>query len=658
MLIILPQPSMLLLLLWLQSTQGRCVFDEVQQSVRVVTPITGSTPTKHSELSDSRPVFSASEQIRAIHQHSHWTRGTSLQNLQPQRTIRQGLTAMAPIRIKIWIPQESVPLSEVDRERLDSAINQTVSIVSSLLSVRHIPGPLLLSRDINKYCKFIWRNASAANYNRCGRANGSYRNETCLDVVIPDEHLRGFAVFHHPDSPISTEFRREGAGLDNTDFLLYLHIQNSRRCSTEPSMLAYAAHCQTDPQGRPLAGTVVICRDQLRQERYRHETTVQLLIHELFHVLGFSRTLFSTWRDCFHTRQAGIECIPHGRVTNLDNTGHMRIYTQSVVRALQEHLNSTDPQLGGPLENLDADFSGLSSHWEARVLLGSIMAAALGEPSTVQIDQMTLAALQDTGWYSANSSRAQSLVWGQGEGSHFGTLSMCNASTSSYFCTGSGLGCHYHHLHKGECQTDHYLEGCRIYKPLSECWKEENQPDSMGWSGEIYHSESRCFFSNLSRENTSLRVSVTGHCYRHRCTGMRRYQIKVLDAEWLDCSPGSAIEVPGYVGVVFCPEKILCSQSDHTTPVNNLDHVIFPVPDSSVADLYYSHAHQTADPNLTFDADLLSSVPWESAKVIVPALLALASALSLIIVFGATYKVLSVQVRVHAEAPDVVVELS
>ncbi|XP_062373251.1 ciliated left-right organizer metallopeptidase [Sardina pilchardus] len=417
-----PHPSLLLLSLWFQSTQGRCVFDEVQQSVRVVTPVTGSSPTKHIEVSDSLAVFPASEQIGAF----RWTRGTSLQYLQPQRTRGQAMTDMAPIRISTWIPQESVPLSEVDRERLDSAINQTVRIVSGLLSVRHIPGPLLLSRDINKYCKFIWRNASAANYNRCGRANGSYRNETCLDVVIPDEHLRGCAVFHHPDSPISAEFRREGAGLDNTDFLLYLHIQNSRRCSTEPSMLAYAAHCQTDPQGRPLAGTVVICREQLRQERYRHETTVQVLIHELFHVLGFSRTLFNTWRDCFHTRQAGMGCLPHGRVTNLDDTGHMRIYTQSVVRALQEHLNSTDPQLGGPLENVvhttyyihfydyDADSGGLSSHWEARVLLGSIMTAALGEPSTVQIDHMTLAALQDTGWYSANFSRAQSLVWGQG----------------------------------------------------------------------------------------------------------------------------------------------------------------------------------------------------------------------------------------------------
>lgn len=50
---------------------------------------------------------------------------------------------------------------------------------------------------------------------------------------IPDEHLRGYAVFPHPDSPISTEIRREGVGLDNTDFLLYLQIQNSQKCSAE-----------------------------------------------------------------------------------------------------------------------------------------------------------------------------------------------------------------------------------------------------------------------------------------------------------------------------------------------------------------------------------------------------------------------------------------
>lgn len=92
----------------------------------------------------------------------------------------------------------------------------------------------------------------------------------------------------------------------------------------------------------------------------------------------------------------------------------MRIYTPSVISALQEHLASTDPELGAPLENL-VPSSKLSSHWESRVLQGSIMAAVLGDPAAVRIDPVTLAALQDTGWYSVNLSRAQSLVWGEGQ---------------------------------------------------------------------------------------------------------------------------------------------------------------------------------------------------------------------------------------------------
>lgn len=48
------------------------------------------------------------------------------------------------------------------------------------------------------------------------------------------------------------------------------------------------------------------------------------------------------------------------------------------------------------------------------MLQGSIMTASLPEPSLVRIDPVTLAALQDTGWYSVNLSRAQSLVWGEG----------------------------------------------------------------------------------------------------------------------------------------------------------------------------------------------------------------------------------------------------
>lgn len=98
--------------------------------------------------------------------------------------------------------------------------------------------------------------------------------------------------------------------------------------SLQSSILAYAAHCQTDSEGRPLAGTMVICRETLSMEKYTHEhfvqvtvsvfeksellknrniqiafalcyfVLVQTVIHELFHVLGFSQELFSRWKDC------------------------------------------------------------------------------------------------------------------------------------------------------------------------------------------------------------------------------------------------------------------------------------------------------------------------------------------------------------------------
>lgn len=84
------------------------------------------------------------------------------------------------------------------------------------------------------------------------------------------------------------------------------------------------------------------------------------------------------------------------------------------------------------------------------------MAPVLGDPVTVRIDPVTLAALQDTGWYAVDLSRAQSLVWGGGktadiklnkhtintnkcpllgEGNLFGSLSTCRGN-SSFFCSG------------------------------------------------------------------------------------------------------------------------------------------------------------------------------------------------------------------------------
>lgn len=47
---------------------------------------------------------------------------------------------------------------------------------------------------------------------------------------------------------------------------------------SQSSVLAYAAQCQADSEGRPLAGMMVICREPLSMERYTHEHYVQVTV--------------------------------------------------------------------------------------------------------------------------------------------------------------------------------------------------------------------------------------------------------------------------------------------------------------------------------------------------------------------------------------------
>ncbi|XP_061664753.1 ciliated left-right organizer metallopeptidase [Syngnathoides biaculeatus] len=532
---------------------------------------------------------------------------------------------VAPVRIGTWISGEGDRLPEFEESRIRATVERAVRTVSSFLSVARSPTPLLLRRDVNKYCKFLWKNSSSVNYNRCGRANGNYRHETCLDAKIPDDHLAGCDVYPRADAARRVTLRRPGSGAPDADFLLYAHVRASGKCRAQPGLLAYAAHCRTDAGGRPLAGVVVICRDG------HARLTVQTVVHELFHALGFSKDLFPTWRDCL---SAGAGCSPRGKVTHVDGTGQTRIYTPSVISALQRHLGAVDPELGGPLENADAPPGGVSSHWEARLLQGSVMLAAPSRSGAARIDPLTLAAFEDTGWYSVDTGRAQRLVWGEGEGASFGSTLTCADNSSSFFCSGSGLGCHHLHLHKGKCQSDPFLDGCRVYKALdngSECWKKENERKSSEErrGGEVFGSRSRCFFSELTTLNPS-QFTVTGRCYRHRCTGPNSYQVQVLGSDWVDCPAGGSIQIRGYQGSVFCPDKRLCLDSDGGLP--------------SEADEVFA----TGQPDAT------RSAPRPAAGLLVATGVCLSAVLALLVVLGlARSRCSPCKIRIHAAAGDV-----
>ncbi|XP_045697031.1 leishmanolysin-like peptidase 2 [Phyllostomus hastatus] len=548
----------MLLLLLLGAAASRCLHNEAQKSVSLLRP-------PFSQLSSN--FRSSSLTLPGSH--------------DPQ-----------PLRIQTCYIRDPVSDGAGDPEgdgmsgeaQALAAVREAAQRLQGVLAVQ---GPLLLSRDPAQYCHAVWGDPDTPNYHRCSLLNPGYKGESCLGAKIPDAHLRGYALW--PEQGPPQPVQPDGPGVQNTDFLLYVRVAHTSQCHREPSLIAYAACCQLDSEDRPLAGTIVYCAQHLTSPSLSHSDIVMATLHELLHTLGFSGQLFKKWRDCPSGPSVRENCTTRQQVTRRDEWGQLLLTTPTVSHSLAKHLGVLGVSPGAPLE----EEGPLSSHWESRLLQGSIMTATFDSAQRARLDPITLAAFKDSGWYQVNHSAAEELLWGQGSGLEFGLVTTCGTGSSDFFCTGSGLGCHYLHLDKGSCSSDPVLEGCRMYKPLanrSECWKKENglPPGAENPHGEIYHSQSRCFLANLisqllpgdkarfpSQIPHLQEAELAGHCYLHQCTERGAYKVQVEGSPWASCPPGEAIQIPRYYGLLFCPRGRLCQTNEGTdsavtTPPMNL----------------------------------------------------------------------------------------
>ncbi|XP_036197871.1 leishmanolysin-like peptidase 2 [Myotis myotis] len=540
----------MLLLLLLGAATRRCLHDETQKSVSLLRPPSSQLP---SNIRSSPLTFPGSR--------------------DPQPLRIQTCHIRDPVSGGAWDPEGDGMGGE---SRALAAVREAAQRLQGVLAVPPVQGPLLLSRDPAQYCHAVWGDPDTPNYHRCSLLNPGYKGESCLGAKIPDAHLRGYALW--PEQGPPQLIQPDGPGVQNTDFLLYVRVAHTSKCHREPSIIAYAACCQLDSEDRPLAGTIVYCAQHLTSPSLNHSDIVMATLHELLHALGFSGQLFKKWRDCPSGPSVGENCSTRQQVTRRDEWGQLLLTTPTVSHSLAKHLGVLGVSLGAPLE----EEGPLSSHWEARLLQGSIMTAVFDGAQRTRLDPITLAAFKDSGWYQVNHSAAEELLWGHGSGLEFGLVTTCGSGSSDFFCTGSGLGCHYLHLDKGSCSSDPVLEGCRMYKPLanrSECWKKENgfPPGAENPHGEIYHSQSRCFLSNLTSQllpGDKVRhpsqiphlkeEELTGHCYLHQCTERGAYKVQLEGSPWVSCPPGKAIQIPGYYGLLFCPRGRLCQTNEDT----------------------------------------------------------------------------------------------
>ncbi|GAA0184462.1 metalloprotease [Lithospermum erythrorhizon] len=408
---------------------------------------------------------------------------------------------------------------EDKRRRLHKALGQTADWFRRALAVEPVKGNLRLS-----------------GYSACGQDGG---------VQLPREYVED--------------------GVADADLVLLVTTR-----PTTGNTLAWAVACERDQWGRAIAGHVNVAPRHLTAEA---ETLLSAtLIHEVMHVLGFDPHAFAHFRDERKRRRTQVteESMDDklGRVVT-------RVVLPRVVMHSRHHYGAFSGNFTG-LELEDGGGRGTSgSHWEKRLLMNEIMTGSVDTRSVVS--RMTLALLEDSGWYRANYSMADRLDWGHNQGTDFVT-SPCNHWKGAYHCNSTHLsGCTYNREAEGYCPIVNYsgdlpqwaryfpqankggqsslADYCTYFVAYSDgsCTdtKSARAPDRV--LGEVRGTNSRCMSSSLVRSGF-VRGSMTqgNGCYQHRCVN-NSLEVAV-DGIWKRCpEAGGPIEFPGFNGDLVCP---------------------------------------------------------------------------------------------------------
>ncbi|XP_005110511.2 leishmanolysin-like peptidase 2 [Aplysia californica] len=460
-----------------------------------------------------------------------------------------------PMRIKTVYSLSNYLLPE-EKENLKRVLERAVRKITSTLSVLRSKDRLLLTRD--HACRATFR--TGINKGRCAKIQKGYSGEFCMDnLKIPTAHLEGFVVYNKTSSGPVKVYLKDGPGLKDTDFVLYVTSQTTALCNPlKSSALAYAAYCKMDETGRPVAGQVNFCPRTVKAQKFDEELLYKTSLHELFHALGFSNKLFGKFRNCDEVGN----CTSWPKVFVLVD-GIKRLGTDAVVREMQRHFNCTsEPDFGGPLEDVNGR---VMSHWDPLLMHSSVMTSKEQKPYLMLIDPISLAVFEDSGWYKVDYSQADHFMWGKGKGCSFGAKGVCEDQEG--FCRQNITGCHHLHLTKARCNANLSSTECGVFAADQRPCFRESIPSS---EEEIFSSSSRCFVSTLSpllsTSSSTGSLSTSGKCYERRCDG-DKYFVRVSNSDWHLCAPGSHIQIPGFEGSVQCPTyEEVCTTFIHPEP--------------------------------------------------------------------------------------------
>jgi len=364
------------------------------------------------------------------------------------------------------------------------------------------------------------------------------------------------------------------SGIRSTDLIL---IVTGR--PTVTNTVAWASECAADQTGRPVFGHINIDPGELENFENQKQYIYKVLLHELTHVIGFNSYKFPYFRDA---NGQPYKSVTRNQVINGKKIS--KIITPKVLAAAREHFGCNEMD-GVTLED-GGDGTTHDSHWEKRLFRNEYMTGS--SDHTAVISKISLALLEDSGWYRVEYDHAEDLEWGRGMGCSF-VNARCSEwdDRKGYFCTQPGAkGCTTDRSAMGYCNlirhrselptavryfpdphfggSDSLADFCPYVAAYANgvCSDSRNQPESPVF-GEHFGEDSKCFESSLVKDGFWKKPEVQPMCYDFKCLETKEdTKLKVLVANtWYDCPFGGRLEnITGFSGVLVCPDASFCSE--------------------------------------------------------------------------------------------------
>ncbi|KAG5498209.1 hypothetical protein JIQ42_03013 [Leishmania sp. Namibia] len=344
-------------------------------------------------------------------------------------------------------------------------------------------------------------------------------------------------------------------GVPNADFVLYVSA-----APTRGNVAAWALGCQRFKNGRPSVGVSNVSPRYLSSS----PESVRIIAHELLHALGFSSETFSArlMVSFLDIREKDISPT---------------ITSANVVAQAKAHygcdaLNFMELEDRGGIGTAN-------SHWKRRSAKDELMAGISGAGI---YSALSIAAMEDTGYYKGNYSNAETMSYGKNTGCALQTGKCVVRGVSQFtgmFCgsTDSGLVCSSDRLGIGACDLTSYVldlpkpfqyfESSKLggsdplmdYCPFVRTFGNTNcTVDTNVLKGGVYGVDARCLDTPNGFAMGGNRVSQNGICAKVQC-GSSTYGVKLAnESTFTTCPPGKTLQLSSLsssfsAGSLTCP---------------------------------------------------------------------------------------------------------